>query len=43
MKKRKANIRDLQAHTNRLPISDLQKIKGGFGDPPPIGQVPVNL
>ncbi len=33
------NLRDLKNNVNKLPTNDLQKIKGGLGDPPPIGQV----
>ncbi len=39
MKNKKMNIRDLKISQNALPTNDLQKIKGGLGDPPPIGQV----
>ena len=35
------NIRDLKIRNYALPTNDLQKIKGGLGDPPPIGAVAV--
>ncbi len=30
------NLRDLRNNANSLPTDDLQKIKGGYGDPPPL-------
>jgi hypothetical protein len=39
MKIKKMNIRDLKINKNTIKTSDLQKLKGGLGDPPPIGQV----
>jgi len=37
MKNKKLNIRNLMANANALPTDDLQKIKGGRSQPPPIG------
>jgi len=31
------NIRDLKINASPLATNDLQKIKGGKGDPPPFG------
>jgi len=31
------NVRDLKNIANAITSKDLQKLKGGFGDPPPIG------
>ena len=43
MKNNKLNISDLKINNIVLPTDDLQKIKGGLGDPPPIGGVPPDL
>ena len=43
MNNKKMNISDLKINNNVLPTDDLQKIKGGLGDPPPIGGVPPDL
>ena len=39
MNNKKMNISDLKINNNALPTNDLQRIKGGLGEPPPIGQV----
>jgi len=43
MKNKKMNIRDLKINNYALPTDDLQKIKGGLGDPPPIGAVAITI
>jgi hypothetical protein len=43
MRKERLNICDLKATNFAIPTDDLQKIKGGLGDPPPIGGVPPDF
>jgi|GEM_PF-1457851 len=37
MKNSKMNIQDLKNNTKAIPTNDLQKVKGGRSQPPPIG------
>ena len=43
MRKERLNIKDLKTNNLAIPTDDLQKIKGGLGDPPPIGGVPPDI
>ena len=39
----KLNISDLKINNYALPTDDLQRIKGGLGDPPPIGAITITI
>jgi len=43
MKNEKMNIYNLKINNFIIPTNELHKIKGGLGDPPPIGAVTITI